>query len=203
VPGFRGTFVDANAVSPATASQIAVIVSGAGASYTDGGIIGPPPLAAGSTRMYLCGPDADLVRVLFDGTPLDARVVTGGGPWAASALKMAYAAWTKGSAALLLTVRALARAEGVEDALLGEWLLSQPDLDRRTGDAAVSAAAKGWRWVAEMEQIAQTMTAAGLPGGFHLGAAEVFGRSPRAALARHAAIGAVIAALTGDNGPDR
>jgi hypothetical protein len=87
---------------------------------------------------------------------------------------MAYAAWTKGSAALLLAARALARAEGVEDSLLAEWALSQPGLDGRSGGAAGSAAAKGWRWAGEMEEIAASMTADGLPGGFHLAAAEVF-----------------------------
>ncbi len=54
------------------------------------------------------------MRALFAGTALDARVIEG--PLeAASAVKMAYAGWTKGSAALLLAVRALARAEGVEE----------------------------------------------------------------------------------------
>ena len=204
VRNFTGLFVDANAIAPATASAIAAIVERGGAQYVDGGIIGPPPLTAGSTRLYLSGPGADQVRALFDGTPLDARIVSGGA-WSASALKMAYAAWTKGSAALLLSVRALARSEGVQDALLGEWRLSQPDLDRRSGDSARSAAAKGWRWVAEMEQIAQTMAAAGLPDGFHLGAAEIFRRAPRASLTGEAAAREVIAALSDvsdDNGRD-
>ena len=36
------------------------------------------------------------------------------------------------------------------------------------------AEAKGWRWVGEMEEIADTFDAAGLPGGFHRAAAEVY-----------------------------
>ena len=96
---------------------------------------------------------------------------------AASALKMAYASWTKGSAALLLAARALARAEGVEEALLAEWGISQPGLAERSARAAGSAAAKGWRWVAEMEEIAAAMAAAGLPDGFHQAAAEVYRRA--------------------------
>ena len=87
---------------------------------------------------------------------------------------MAYAAWTKGSAALLLAIRALARAEDVEPALLDEWRLSQPELEDQSQRAARAAAAKGWRWVGEMEEIAATFAAAGLPDGFHLAAAEVF-----------------------------
>ena len=89
---------------------------------------------------------------------------------------MAYASWTKGSAALLLAARALARTEGVEPALLAEWGISQPGLERRSDAANGSAAAKGWRWVAEMEEIAATMAAAGLPEGFHQAAAEIYRR---------------------------
>ena len=130
VQGFGGLFIDANAISPATAREVALMVEEGGATYIDGGIIGSPPVAARTTRLYLSGPEAHAVRGLFDGTPLDARVI-GGGLWSASAVKMAYAAWTKGTAALLLAARALARAEGVEDALLAEWTLSQPSLADR------------------------------------------------------------------------
>lgn len=176
VPGFGGLYLDANAISPRTASEIASLVEAGGARYVDGGIIGPPPLTPGSTRLYLSGDAASTVRDLFDGTALDARVVQGA-PYSASAVKLAYAAWTKGSAALLLAARALADATGVSDALLAEWELSQPGLDDKWEAAARSAAAKGWRWTGEMEQIAAAMLAAGLPGGFHLAAAEIFRES--------------------------
>ena len=181
--GFPGIFVDANAIFPGTAGQVRAIVEQAGASYVDGGIIGLPPGGrAGSTRLYLSGPRAAEVRDMFTGTVLDARVIdTGPGSAAASALKMAYAGWTKGAAALLLAVRALARAEGVEDALLAEWALSQPDLAGRSAGAAQSAAAKGWRWTGEMTEIAASMAAAGLPDGFHQAAADIFRRSGPAA----------------------
>ena len=166
---FRGIYVDANAVSPATARKVETIVRGA--DFVDGGIIGPPPREAGTTRLYLSGERAEAVRQLFAGSSLEVRLVEN-----ASAVKMAYAAWTKGSAALLLAVRELARAEGVEPTLLAEWELSVPDLVERSQRAARSAEAKGWRWVGEMEEIAATFEAAGLPKGFHLAAAEVFRR---------------------------
>jgi 3-hydroxyisobutyrate dehydrogenase-like beta-hydroxyacid dehydrogenase len=184
--GFRGMFADANAVSPETAREVCAIVEAAGASYVDGGIIGPPPGApgspAGSTHLYLSGSRAAQMRDLFRGTALDARAIDGG-VGAASAVKMAYAAWTKGTAALVLAVRALARAEGVEDTLLAEWQESQPGLADRSRSAASSAAAKGWRWVGEMEEIAASMAAAGRPAGFHQAAAEIFRRFPRGAAA--------------------
>jgi 3-hydroxyisobutyrate dehydrogenase-like beta-hydroxyacid dehydrogenase len=170
--GFEGIFVDANAVSPATAREIGAAIGG---RFVDAGIIGPPPREAGTTRLYLAGADAEHVATLFQRTNLEARVISNE-PGTASALKMAYAAWTKGTAAMLIAVRALARAEEVEEPLLEEWRLSLPELIERSGSAARSADRKGWRWVAEMEEIASTFAAAGLPDGFHRAAAEVFRR---------------------------
>jgi 3-hydroxyisobutyrate dehydrogenase-like beta-hydroxyacid dehydrogenase len=169
VAGFRGLYVDANAVSPATAVEIGAVIEAGGGTFTDGGIIGPPPDAPGQTRLYLSGEHAPDIAALFAGTAADPRIVPG-----ASAVKMAYAAWTKGTAALLLAITALATAEGVEDALLAEWRLSQPGLAERAEQAARSADAKGWRWTAEMEQIAATMRANGIPDGFHLAAADMY-----------------------------
>ncbi|HKD33962.1 MAG TPA: DUF1932 domain-containing protein [Gaiellaceae bacterium] len=166
VAGFEGIYVDANAVSPATAREI-------GGRFVDGGIIGPPPLEPGTTRLYLAGEEADAVAALFQRTLLEPHVISDE-PGAASALKMAYAAWTKGTAAMLIAIRALARAEGVDETLLEEWRRSQPALIDRSAAAARSADRKGWRWVAEMDEIASTFASAGLPDGFHKAAAEVF-----------------------------
>ena len=91
----------------------------------------------------------------------------------ASALKVAYAAWTKCTDALLLAIRALAAHEGIDQALLQEWSVSQPELERRCQRAAAVAVPKMWRYVGEMEEIAETFRTAGLPGGFHLAAAEI------------------------------
>jgi 3-hydroxyisobutyrate dehydrogenase-like beta-hydroxyacid dehydrogenase len=177
--GYTGLYVDANAISVATAEQVSAVVTAAGATYVDGGIIGQPPEVAGHTRLYLSGPHAIKIRPLFSRSPLDARIAEG--PlYAASSVKMAYAAWTKGSSALLLAARALARANGVERTLLNEWSLSQKALGDQSERSASAAAAKGWRWVAEMEEIAASMAAAGLPSGFHEAAADIFDRASHA-----------------------
>jgi len=172
---FGGMFVDGNAVSPATAREIGGIVEKGGATFVDGGIIGPPPEKPGTTRFYVSGAGAERISRLLTAGALEAPVVPGG-PGAASALKMAYASWTKGSSALLLAVCALASAEGVEDSLLREWQISQRDLPARSEGSAKSNAKKAWRFVGEMEEIAATYSAAGLPDGFHQGAAEVYRR---------------------------
>ena len=81
---------------------------------------------------------------------LGATVVLDGMPTAASALKMAYAAWTKGTAALLLAALALALELG-RRCPVGERRRSQPGLEPRLQMVVESAVAKGSRWVREMQ----------------------------------------------------
>ena len=94
--GFRGIVVDANAISPMTSTLIGRTIAHGGARYVDGGIIGPPPVTAGTTRIYLAGDDGKVAGV-FAGSALEA-IGLAGAPPAASALKMMYAAWTKTTA---------------------------------------------------------------------------------------------------------
>ncbi|MEM8922768.1 MAG: DUF1932 domain-containing protein [Actinomycetota bacterium] len=169
--GFTGTYVDANAVAPATARAVGERFD----RFVDGGIVGPPPTDAGTTRLYLSGDEAPAVAELFASTTVEARVVDGGAG-AASAVKMCFAAWTKGTAALLLSIRALADAEGVTDDLLGEWATSMPEMAARSEHHVRGAGPKAWRFAGEMEEIAATFAAADLPDGFHLGAAEAYRR---------------------------
>jgi 3-hydroxyisobutyrate dehydrogenase-like beta-hydroxyacid dehydrogenase len=169
---FTGIYVDANAVSRATAEEIGRIVSKAGASFVDGGIIGSPVKKAGTTRMYLSGEKAEEIAQLFSASMLDARAISKI-PGEASALKVVYAAWTKGTDALILNIRALATHEGVDQALLDEWKVSQPALATKCERAAAATAPKMWRYVGEMREIAEAFQSAGLPSGFHSAAAEV------------------------------
>ncbi len=141
--GFSGLYVDANAVSPETAGRIRETVTAGGARFVDGGIVGGPPTEPG-TRLYLSGPAASEAAALFSGTVLDARVLSET-PGDASALKMVYAAWSKGTAAMLLAIAEVARATGVDGALLAEWRESIPELEARLARAERSAASKGWR----------------------------------------------------------
>jgi 3-hydroxyisobutyrate dehydrogenase-like beta-hydroxyacid dehydrogenase len=178
VRGFGGSYVDANAISPATSRRIAELIEGGGGRYIDGGIIGGPPKKRGDMRLYFAGAHALDVSPLFDGTAVVCSVVDGD-VGAASALKMAYAGWTKGRAALLLTVRNYARAAGVDDELLAEWRISQRAAESEYAAAFSSVTAKGWRWAGEMDQIAESLDAVELPAGFHRAAAEVFRQQPR------------------------
>jgi 3-hydroxyisobutyrate dehydrogenase-like beta-hydroxyacid dehydrogenase len=176
--GFSGTYLDANAVSPATARSVAAIVGEAGARFVDGGIVGGPAWKPGTTRLYLAGEAAAEAARWFEGSPLDVVVIEGGAG-AASTLKMTYAAYTKGSTALVASILAVARREGVETALRAEWGISQPRLVAGLDRQLQGAAPKAWRWVGEMEEISATFEAAGLPGGFHAAAADLYGRLDR------------------------
>jgi 3-hydroxyisobutyrate dehydrogenase-like beta-hydroxyacid dehydrogenase len=199
IASFDGIYVDANAVSPMTARQIASVVEEGGAQFVDGGIVGPPPRDGVPTSLYLSGAMAPEVAALFRDTVVRARVVSDE-PGSASAVKMAYAAWTKGTAALLLAIRALAHAEGVEASLVEEWQESIPGLPERSGRSALAAGRKGWRWVGEMDEIASTFAAAGLPDGFHRAAAEVYRRSPKFGdVDVDEALDRVVGALLGDD----
>ena len=170
--GFDGLYLDANAIAPDTTREVGAIITAAKARFVDGGIIGPPPVRAGVTRLYLCGAQAKEVADLFAGSHTDASVLTG--PiGAASALKVCYAAWNKGSIALLATIRTLAQIEGVDAALLAEWAVSQPDLARRS-ESITTQSRKAWRWIAEMDEIAASFEAADLPPGFHQAAGEIY-----------------------------
>jgi 3-hydroxyisobutyrate dehydrogenase-like beta-hydroxyacid dehydrogenase len=158
--GYEGVYLDANAVSPMTATQVGSLFS----QFVDGGIVGGPPREAGTT-LYLTGDHAQAVAALFDGTLLATEIVPN-----ASAVKMVYAAWSKGTAAMLLAIRDVARHFGVED----DWRRAAPELQERLARAEHSAATKGWRWIGEMEEIGDTFAAAGEPDGFHRAAAEVY-----------------------------
>lgn len=171
--GFTGLYVDCNAVSPERTRGIQRIVEKGGADYIDGGIIGGPAWTCeAGTRLYLSGPRAAEVSVCFADSPLSAPVISER-IGAASALKMGYAAFTKGSTALLTAILGMVEKEGV-----------RTDLARQWGDAFTAQTvrrvrdntAKAWRFEGEMHEIAATFHAAGLPGGFHQAAAEVFRR---------------------------
>jgi 3-hydroxyisobutyrate dehydrogenase-like beta-hydroxyacid dehydrogenase len=159
---------------PITQPRLGAMVEQAGGQFVDGDLIGGPVRPGGTTRLYVSGPAAAEVAALVAPTDLGA-VTLAGDVAAASALKMCYAAWTKGTSALLLAIRAAAGAHGVDAALLAEWERTQPGLAARS-QAAAATARKAWRFAGEMDQVAACLTEAGLPDGFARAAAELYRR---------------------------
>ncbi|MEU2926807.1 DUF1932 domain-containing protein [Streptomyces sp. NPDC007251] len=175
--GFRGVYVDANAVAPQRMAEIAALCADGPVTLVDGGITGPPPRTAGTTRLYLSGdPEAvGTVSSLFDGTLLTPYPLAGP-VGRASALKLSFAAYNKISHALAAHASALAGAHGVLDELrdlAADALPGTPLADPRR---LAGAGPRAWRWEPEMEEIAGTCEEAGIPGDFARAAARTFAR---------------------------
>ncbi len=67
--GFRGLYLDANAISPQRAIKIGKMLEANGIHFVDGGIIGGPAWTPKETWLYLSGEDAkEIAVVLFKGT---------------------------------------------------------------------------------------------------------------------------------------
>jgi hypothetical protein len=78
-----------------------------------------------------------------------------------------------------MAIRAFARAEGVDAALVQEWERTLPGLPSQSAEAVRGSARKAWRFVGEMEEIAHAFKATGLPDGFHRAAADLYRRLER------------------------
>ncbi len=173
--GFAGLYLDANAISPQRAIDMGQKMTAAGVAFVDGGVIGGPAWTPGATRLYLSGTRAGEVAACFAGGPLATEVI-GAEAGKASALKMCYAAYTKGTTALLAAVVATAERLGVRDNLYRQWDSDDADSAKRAEQRVRQAGAKAWRFVGEMDEISATFRSAGLPGEFHAVAAEIYRR---------------------------
>ncbi len=171
---YSGTYVDANAISPDRAQRIARRLEACGARFVDGGIIGPPTTARNRTWLYLSGEHATNVATHFSSGPIEVEALAGG-IGRASALKMSFAAYSKGSIALAIAVLATAEGLNVLDALKRQWARSGPSLPDLEREIA-RAAPKAWRFTGEMHEIAATFQSAGMPPEFHAAAADIFRR---------------------------
>jgi 3-hydroxyisobutyrate dehydrogenase-like beta-hydroxyacid dehydrogenase len=173
--GFNGLYLDANAVSPQKARRIGVMLSSAGIIFVDGGIIGGPAWTPGETWLYLSGNEAERIVDCFTAGSLETNII-GNEIGKASALKMCYAAYTKGTTALLTSILALAEASGVRAELSAQWERDEPGFSQQAELRARRVTAKAWRFAGEMDEIASTFESAGLPSGFHAAAGEVYRR---------------------------
>jgi len=170
--GATTIYADCNAIAPRTARAMAAVITEAGSRFVDAGIIGPPPHKAGTTRFYASGPDvevfAELGRYGLDVRPLGLEVGQ------ASGIKMCYAAFTKGTTALATGLLTVAHSMGLYEPLVQEFQQSQGDRYRTMERQIPGMPTRAYRWVGEMEEIAQTFADAGLTPKFHQGAADMY-----------------------------
>jgi len=173
--GFNGWYLDANAISPQKSLEIGKMMEAAGIKYVDGGIIGGPAWNHGETCLYLSGREAEKISTCFTNGPLGTRIV-GEEIGKASALKMCYAAYSKGTSALLSAILTAAEQYNVRDELYQEWNADTPEFADQIERRVRRVTAKAWRFVGEMEEIAATFSSAGLPSGFHVASADIYRR---------------------------
>lgn len=173
--GFSGHYLDANAISPERVVRIGRKMAAAGVEFVDGGIVGGPAWEPGQTWLYLSGREAATIAACFSAGPLETSVI-GETIGKASALKMCYAAWTKGSTALLCAIVATAETLDVWEELQQQWERDWPGFAEQTVRRVRRVTGKAWRFAGEMDEISATLRGAGLPGEFHSGAAAVYRR---------------------------
>ena len=166
-------YADINAIAPQTTREIGRVVTEAGARFVDGGIIGGPPRpGVSSPRIYLSGEHAAGLLALKQ-RGLDVRLL-GPDVGQASGLKMCYGALTKGLTALATELLTAAEAMGLRDALAAELAQGQSAILGSVERSIPGMPPKAYRWVAEMEEIAATFGALGLPPEMHQGAANLY-----------------------------
>jgi 3-hydroxyisobutyrate dehydrogenase-like beta-hydroxyacid dehydrogenase len=164
-------YVDCNAIAPQTVRAIADEIVSAGGRFIDASIVGGPPRGGSSPRFYASGPDTGPFETLADyGLHV---VVLGDQIGQASAIKMCYAALTKGSAALMIELLAAARALGVSEALAQEFGQSQSAMWARM-QRLPGVPMKSRRWVGEMEEIAKCFAGVGMTPRILTGAADMY-----------------------------
>jgi 3-hydroxyisobutyrate dehydrogenase-like beta-hydroxyacid dehydrogenase len=171
---FDGLYIDANAISPERARRIGHMMEANGIGFVDGCVIGLPTSNRGETWIYLSGERAPEAAAYFSAGPIEAEALAGE-IGKASALKMVFAAHTKGMAALRAAVLGAANELDVLAELERQWARSGPPFAQAVASIQ-HVAPKAWRFVAEMKEIAETFGAAGMPQGFHQAAEEIFAR---------------------------
>jgi 3-hydroxyisobutyrate dehydrogenase-like beta-hydroxyacid dehydrogenase len=173
--GFKGFYLDANAISPQRSIRIGQMMKENGNHFIDGGIIGGPAWTSNETWLYLSGNDADRIANCFTKGPLETKVIADE-IGKASAFKMCYAAYSKGTTALLSAILAAAESFGVRNELYQHWDMDDASFSEQVNQRATRVTAKAWRFEGEMHEIASTFQEAGLPDGFHQAAAEIYHR---------------------------
>ena len=173
--GFRGLYVDANAISPDRTVEIGKSLSKEGIRFVDGGIVGKPAWKRGTTWLQLSGQGSSEVAQCFSAGPLHTGNL-GLKIGRASALKMCFAANTKGTTALLTAIVGAAEQLGVRDALERQWNDLHPGFAEQVSDRVRGVTRKAWRFASEMDEISATFRTAGMPGEFHSAAKEIYHR---------------------------
>jgi putative dehydrogenase len=171
----KPVFIDCNALSPKTKTDVASTLAVTGCDFIDGAIIGAPPQPGEKgPRFYVSGEQSGRASVLRT-LGLDLRQIDG--PiGAAAALKMSYAGITKGLTAIAAAMLLAASRSGASTELYRELGESLPQLLSRFEKGIPDMYPKAYRWVAEMREIAAFLSEDKAAAMIYEGAAQFYDR---------------------------
>ena len=153
-------FLDANAISPMTADEIAETLRPAGVNFVDGGIIGSAARIGKGTIVYVSGPAASRLQTLEEfKIPIK---VLGANTNQASAFKVVYAGLTKGLQGLFCELLMGARRFGLLDEIRAQYEESFPGLLDKVSGSIVGLQIHAGRRAEEMDELKRTFNHHGM-----------------------------------------
>jgi len=171
----KPVYIDCNALSPKTKTEIAGTLAETGCDIIDGAIVGAPPRPGEKgPRIYVSGNQSDRASVLrtlgLDLRPIDGPI------GAAAALKMSYAGINKGILAIGTAMLLAASRSGASTGLYQELGESLPQLLSKFETGIPDMYPKAYRWVAEMREIAAFLGEDKAAAKMFEGAAQLYDR---------------------------
>jgi L-threonate 2-dehydrogenase len=153
--GRRGLLLlDANAISPMTAEEIAGVLGPAGVSFVDGCIIGAASRMGKGAIVYVSGPEAARVQAL-ESFNIPVRIL-GPNTSQASAFKIVYAGLTKGLQGLFCELFMGAQRFGLLDEICAQYEESFPGLLNKVSGSIVGLRIHAARRAEEMDELKRT-----------------------------------------------
>lgn len=149
-------YLDANAISPMVADEIAATLTDAGVQFVDGCIIGSASKMDRGTVVYVSGPQAERIRELADFG--FAVKVLGAAVSQASAFKVVYAGLTKGLQGLFVELLMGARKFGLLDEIMRRYEESFPGLLGRVAPSIIGLRIHAGRRAEEMDELKRTFS---------------------------------------------
>jgi 3-hydroxyisobutyrate dehydrogenase-like beta-hydroxyacid dehydrogenase len=153
-------FLDANAISPMTAEEIAKNLQPAGVSFVDGCIIGSAARMGKGTIVYVSGPEAKRMQIL-EKFNIPVKVL-GASTSQASAFKVVYAGLTKGLQGLFCELLMGARRFGLLQEIRAQYDESFPGLLDKVSSSIVGLRIHAGRRAEEMDELKRTFNHFGM-----------------------------------------
>ena len=153
-------FLDANAISPMTADEIAAVLNPAGIDFVDGCIIGSAAKMGKGTIVYVSGQQASRLQSLESfNIPIK---VLGPNTNQASAFKVVYAGLTKGLQGLFCELFMGARRFGLLKEVTAQYEDSFPGLIDKVSSSIVGLRIHARRRAEEMDELKRTFNHHGM-----------------------------------------